>query len=147
MSSLSRRCAECIRLGKQCEPAVPVVHFSGIDKAMEKLEREEMETEAAWEAANEIARQKQTKLKRLRQQKRFLKEREQRMFDKGLDDVEELERLEELEKAGELERALAECPTFSEFEGSGTLSPGALEWIAQGVSGFGDTAGGALDSS
>ncbi len=56
VSSLSRRCAEYIRLGKQREPAIPVVHFSGINKAMEKLEREEMETEVAWEAANEIAR-------------------------------------------------------------------------------------------
>ncbi len=69
------------------------------------------------------------------------------MFDKGLDDVEELERLEDLEKASEVEQALAECPTFSEFGGSGTLSPGALEWIAQGVSRFDDTARGALDSS
>jgi len=56
VSSLSRRCAECIRLRKQYEPAIPAVHFSGINKAIEKLEREEMETEVAWEAANEIAR-------------------------------------------------------------------------------------------
>ncbi len=42
-------------------------------KAIEKLEREELETEVAWEAANETtrqslktARQKQAKLKRLR---------------------------------------------------------------------------------
>ncbi len=43
---------------------------------MEKLEQEEIETEAAWEAANEIARVKQSKLKRLKAQKRFLKEKE-----------------------------------------------------------------------
>jgi hypothetical protein len=58
-----------------------------------------------------------------------------------------LERLKELKKADKVKRALIEYPTFSEFEGSGTLSPRALEWIAQGVSRFGDTAGGALDSS
>ncbi len=50
---------------------------------MEKLKREEVETEASWEAANETARVahevtrvKQSKLKRLRAQKRFLKEKE-----------------------------------------------------------------------
>ncbi len=68
------------------------------------------------------------------------------MFDKGLNDIKELERLEELKKAGKVKRALAEYPTFSEFKGSGTLSPGALEWIAQGVSRFSDTTRGALDS-
>ncbi len=52
------------------------------------------------------------------------------MFNKGLDDIKELERLEELKKAGEVKKALATCPTFLEFEGSGTLSPGALKWIA-----------------
>jgi len=58
-----------------------------------------------------------------------------------------LERLEELKKAGKVKRVLAEYPTFLEFEGSGTLSPGALKWIAQGVSRFSNTARGALDSS
>ena len=66
---------------------------------MEKLEREEMETEVLQATATEQIRISQAKLQRLRKQKRFLKEREQKMFDKGLNNVEELERLEELEKA------------------------------------------------
>ena len=66
---------------------------------MEKLKREEMETEALQATTTEQIRVSQAKLQRLRKQKRFLKEREQKMFDKGLDNVEELERLEELEKA------------------------------------------------
>ena len=69
------------------------------------------------------------------------------MFNKGLDDIKELERLEELKKASKVEQALVEYPTFLEFKGSGTLSPGALEWIAQGMSGFNNTTRGALDSS
>ena len=64
---------------------------------MEKLEREEMEAEALQATATEQIRVSQAKLQRLRKQKKFLKEREQKMFNKGLDDVEELERLE-LEK-------------------------------------------------
>ena len=51
LSSLSKKCAECVRKGKKCQPAEPVVNFSGIDKAIEKLEREELETEAALDAA------------------------------------------------------------------------------------------------
>ena len=81
MSSLSRKCAECVRKGKKCQPAEPVVNFSRIDKAIEKLEREELKIEAALdtataqaEAANNIARAKQNKLRRLRQQRKFLKE-------------------------------------------------------------------------
>ena len=66
---------------------------------MEKLKREEIETEVLQAIATEQIRVSQAKLQRLRKQKRFLKEREQKMFDKGLNNVEELERLEELEKA------------------------------------------------
>ncbi len=83
LSSLSQKCGECIRTGKKYEPAEPVVNFGSIDRAIEKLEREEVETEATQEAtnetaraANEVARVKQSKLKRLRAQKRFLKEKE-----------------------------------------------------------------------
>ena len=49
------------------------------------------------------------------------------MFDKGLNDIKELERLEELKKASKAKRVLVEYPTFLEFEGSRTLSPRALE--------------------
>ena len=47
LSSLSRKCSECIRTGKRCEPAEPVVNFEGINKALERLEKEELEAEAA----------------------------------------------------------------------------------------------------
>lgn len=97
LSSLAQKCAKCIRTGKKCEPVEPVVDFSAFDRAMAKLEREELETEAAWEAATELVRVKQAKLKRLRAQKRFLIESKQKLFDRGLLDVKELESLEALE--------------------------------------------------
>ena len=100
---------------------------------MSKLEKEELETEAAWESAVELAREKQSKLKRLRDQKRFLKEKEQKMFDKSLDDVEELERLEDLERASEIERVAASSLTYDVF--SNSLSPDSLNWLPSFPSG------------
>ena len=104
---------------------------------MAKLEKEEEEAEAAMDAAMELLVSKKQKLKRIRTQRRFLKEREQKLFDKGLSDVEELERLEELEKAQEVEKvvngitssdALADpslwsSETFSWLQGSGSGTP------------------------
>ena len=53
------------------------------------------------------------------------------MFDRGLDNVEELERLEELEKSLEVERAVTSAPTLDEFFSSRALSPGILSWLDQ----------------
>ena len=63
---MSKKCAERVHTGKRCEPAESIVNFDGINKAMKRLEKEELETEAAWEAANELARIKQSKVRRLR---------------------------------------------------------------------------------
>jgi len=49
------------------------------------------------------------------------------MFDKGLNDIEELERLEELEKFGEVERAVVEASYFNDFTGSSVFSPSTLD--------------------
>ena len=78
------------------------MNFDVIDRVMAKLKHEELKTKASWKATNELARTQQTKLKRLRKQKRFLKEREQRMFDKNLFDVEELKRLKGMKKCYDL---------------------------------------------
>jgi len=145
LSSLSQKCGECIRTGKKCEPAEPVVNFGSINRAMEKLKQEEIETEAAWEAANEIARVKQSKLKRLRAQKRFLKEKEQRMFDKGLNDVEELERLEDLEKVQEVQRSTAGAPSIDDFLNA-NISLETLNWLPSGPFSDGTVAEGSCSS-
>ena len=68
------------------------------------------------------------------------------MFDRGLDDVEELERLEELEKSLEVERAVTGAPTLDEFFSSRALSPGTLSWLDQTLP-VGPAAGSARASS
>ena len=69
-----------------------------------------------------LARTKQSKLKRLRQQRRFLKKREQKMFEKRLSDVEKLERLEKLKKMTKIDVALAESFFLNEFLSFDTFS-------------------------
>jgi len=110
MASLSKRCGNCIQSGCMvCIPGdVPVIDFSKIDREMKKLEDEELDAEASLnheveqaELAAQRARQAQAKLARLRKQKRLLKRKEQAMFDKGLEHVEELEQLEMLEELGQ----------------------------------------------
>ena len=54
-----KKYTECIRSGKKCKPAEPVVNFSGINRALAKLERKELEAEALLESSL-------AKLKRLR---------------------------------------------------------------------------------
>ena len=135
LSSLSKECSECIRSGRNCQPAEPVVHFDGIDHAMAKLEKEEEETEAAMDAAMELLSSKKQKLKRIRAQRRFLKDREQKLFDRGLSDVEELERMEEMEKAKEVETSLGSNPAVNDSGDLFALSPGTLSWIENSFGG------------
>ncbi len=131
LSSLSQKCAECIRSGKKCEPAEPVVNFASIDRAMEKLEREELETEAVQLATAEQLRVSQARLQRLRKQKRFLRDREQEMFTKGLSDVEELERLEDLEKVQEVQNHIAGASSVDDFLNA-DISLETLNWLSPG---------------
>ena len=44
---LFRKCSECVRSNKKCELAISSVNFDAIDRAMTKLKREKLETEAA----------------------------------------------------------------------------------------------------
>lgn len=146
LSSLSKKCGECTRSGKKCEPAHPVLNFDSIDRAMARLEQEEVETEARQAAVveqmnlvNEQFRVSQSKLLRLRQQKRFLREKEQKMFDKGLSDVEELERLEEMEKVAEIEKSLPLAGSLDDWLDPANLSPGTMSWMEHSL-GAGESA-------
>jgi len=49
------------------------------------------------------------------------------MFDKGLNNVEELERLEELKKFGEVKRTVVEAPSFDDFISSSVFSSSTLD--------------------
>ena len=51
------------------------------------------------------------------------------MSDRGLDNVEELERLEELEKSLKVKRAVTSASTLNEFFSSRALSSGTLSWL------------------
>ena len=54
-----KKYTEYIRSGKKYKPAEPIVNFSGINRALAKLERKELEAEALLESSL-------AKLKRLR---------------------------------------------------------------------------------
>ena len=107
LSSLSQKYAECVRTGKKCEFVASMVNFDAIDRALAKLEEKEMKVEATQLVATKQLRVSFAKLQRLKKQKRFLREKEQKMFDKELFDVKELKRLEVLEQAIALERIIS----------------------------------------
>lgn len=96
MSSLSTKCGNCERRGiKICDPLEPPLpNFSRLDKEMDRLARMEEEAELAEEKAMEALQAARAKLLRLRKQRRFLKRKEQRLFDETSRHVEELEVLE-----------------------------------------------------
>ena len=64
---------------------------------------------------NELTRIKLFKLKRLHQQKKFLKQRKQKLFDKSLSNVKKLKHLKDLKKSAEIERSLINVSFFNEF--------------------------------
>ena len=47
MSSFFKRCDECIRFNKKCEPSQSIINFDSIDRAMKKLKREKLKIEIA----------------------------------------------------------------------------------------------------
>ena len=55
------------------------------------------------------------------------------MFNKGLNNVKELEYLEDLEKASKVERVAISSSNFNDF--SGSLSPNSLIWLSSLPSG------------
>lgn len=107
MSSLSKKCGNCESVGGQaaCEPVdIPAPDFSRIDKELEKLDAEEAVVEAEIDADEALVQAafdriavRRSKQKRLRKQRKMLKAKEKRAFDRGLQDVEDIERLNALE--------------------------------------------------
>ena len=98
-----KKCVKCIRVDKKYEFAIFKVNFFDIDKTMTKFEKNKLKIKIVWKIANELTRSKQLKLKRFREQKRFLKKREQTMFDKSLNNVKQLKRFKKLKKIDEIE--------------------------------------------
>lgn len=113
LSSLSSKCSHCVLSGGKCIAVQKApVDFDKIDRAMERLNQEEIAAQTAAEAAANQFRQSEAKLHRVRKQKMFLKNREKKLFDKSLSEVEEFEMLKELEKAGEAQQVATSLDAF-----------------------------------
>ena len=124
-----KKCAKYIRVDKKCELAKLKINFFDIDQIMTKLERKKLKIEIVWEIANELTRLKQSKLKRFREQKRFLKKREQIMFDKSLNNVKQLKRLKKLKKIDEIKRKIDEIFSLNKLFDSKKFFMNIFDWL------------------
>ena len=138
---LFSKCSRCVAVEEKCQAVEPTsTDFSKLDRAMKRLEQKKLKTETILNAAAEqfrIAveqiRLSRIKLRRLQKQKKFLKNREKKLFDKNLSDVEEFERLKKLEKANEVQRAAEAAFFVNDFFTFEAFFPGSLFWLDQFV--------------
>ena len=103
---LFKKCTKCIRIDKRCNSTISMINFFDIDKVLEKLKREKSKIETTWKVVIELVRIKFVKFKRFRQQKIFFKNREQKMFNKDLNDVKKLKRFEFLKTLNQIKIVL-----------------------------------------
>ena len=103
-----------------------LINFDDIDKTMNKLSREKMKIEIALKIASDLIRSKLFKLKRFREQKRFLKNREQKMFDKDFDDVKKLKRLKTMKQVA---KEIVDLENLNDFFAFDALSSNAINLI------------------
>ena len=115
LSSLFKKCVECIRTKKKCESITSMINFDVIDRALTKLEKKKMKIKTIQLIATKQLRAFFVKLQRLRKQKRFLREKEQKMFDKKLFDVKKLKRLKNLKQTIALKRIISIAICFDDF--------------------------------
>ena len=115
LSFLFKKCAKCIRTKKKCESIASMMNFDAINRALTKLEEKEMKTKAIQLIATKQLRTSFVKLQRLKKQKRFLREKKQKMFDKKLSNVKKLKRLKGLEQAITLKQLLSIMTCFNDF--------------------------------
>ena len=136
---LSSKCFRCVAVGEKCQTAEPTpIDFSRLDRAMERLEQKELKAETILNAAAEQSRiaveqirLSRAKLRRLQKQKKFFKNREKKLFDKNLSDVEEFERLKKFEKANEVQRVAEAAFFVNDFFTFEAFFSGSLSWLDQ----------------
>ena len=141
LSSLSSKCSRCVAAEEKCQTVESTpTDFSKFDRAMKRLKQKELKAETILNAAAEqfrIAaeqiRLSRAKLRRLQKQKKFLKNREKKLFDKNLSDVEEFERLKKLEKINEVQRAAEVAFSVNDFFTFEIFFFGSLSWLDQFV--------------
>ena len=115
MFFLFKKCAKCIRTRKKCELIISMMNFDAIDRALTKLEEKKTKTKTTQLIATKQLRTSFVKLQRLKKQKRFFREKKQKMFDKKLFDVKELKRLKGLEQTIALKRIISIVICFDDF--------------------------------
>jgi hypothetical protein len=107
MSSLSEVCGQCYRDSiKECLPAyIPIPDFSKINRELEKLKKQEEAVKAQQDTDKKLIAEAQerlqvsrSKMRRLRKQRKLLKQKEADVFEAGQEDAEELDRLEKRER-------------------------------------------------
>lgn len=122
-SSQSSRCSECCRAGRmKCDytEKLPSVNdWASIDRQRQKLRAEEEEA--------------MSKILRLRQQQRFLDEKEKEMLKRGLATLDELDAAEEAERqlAESLEASAAALADAGSFLDDPCLDPAAFAGLPE----------------
>ena len=91
------------------------MNFDAIDRALTKLEEKEMKIKATQLIVAKQLRTSFVKLQRLKKQKRFLRDKEQKMFDKKFLNVKELKRLKDLEQTIVLKQFLSFVTCFNDL--------------------------------
>ena len=91
------------------------MNFETINRVMKKFERKKTKTKTIWKTINELTRVKQVKLKRFRSQKKFLREKKQKMFDNDLSNVKKFQRLKNLKKITKIKKKFLFVDFFNDF--------------------------------
>ncbi len=136
MAENSSRCSECVRVGRPCDGvlvggSLDRTHAAldrveaQVDEAEDQLARAQQKAlEAHQEAAEALAR-----LNRLRQQKRFLRDRGNELFARGMEGLDELDQINaDLPSLGEPEMQVLESEAVENAHSVGCFD--VVNWEA-----------------
>lgn len=135
------KCSHCVLIDEKCQIVeMTSIDFFKLDRVFERLEQEELNAKIAinaaieqWKIVVEQIRSSRAKLRRLRKQKKFLKNREKKLLDKDLFEIEKFERLEKFEKINEVQRVVEIAFFVNEFFTFVAFFFGSLFWLNQFV--------------
>lgn len=136
MAENSSRCAECVRVGRPCDG---VLVGSSLERTHAALEKVEVQVD---EAEDQLARAQQkaleahreasealARLTRLRQQKRFLRDRGNDLFARGMEGLDELDQINsDLPDFGEVDRGVLESEAVENAQSIGCFD--VVDWNA-----------------
>lgn len=115
VSSDSRRCSECVARNARCDCAGPSVQdWAKLQREEDRLAAAEATAEEQAMAAHRMAEEAISRMRRLRMQKKLLKERGSEMLRRGLATLDELDEAEQREREEALAASSSEpAPTAS----------------------------------